>query len=57
MGAGEGEDEVQIEPGDLVRRREAVQIRRISSPELAGDGRRISAKAAATTESPETRGD
>jgi hypothetical protein len=52
-GANEEEDEVQIEPVDLMRRRVAVQIRRISSPEMAGDGRRISAKAAATTASRE----
>jgi hypothetical protein len=38
-GANEEEDEVQIEPVDLMRRRVAVQIRRISSPEMAGDGR------------------
>ncbi|KAK1621189.1 hypothetical protein QYE76_026706 [Lolium multiflorum] len=49
--SGGGED--QINAVDLVRRHQAVQIRRISSPEMAGDGRRISAKAAATTASRE----
>jgi hypothetical protein len=49
--SGGGED--QIDAVDLVRRHQAVQIRRISSPEMAGDGRRISAKAAATTASRE----
>ena len=50
-GANEEGDEEQIEPEDLVRRREAVQIRHISSPARAGDGRNKAATAEAISAS------
>jgi hypothetical protein len=53
MGIGEGGGKDQIDADDLVRRHVAVQMRPISPPAMAGGGRKISAKTAATTASPE----
>jgi hypothetical protein len=57
LGASQGGDEDQIETEDLVRRREAVQIRTISSPARAGDGQNKAATAEAISASQELRGD
>jgi hypothetical protein len=56
MGIGEGGGKDQIDADDLVRRHEAVQMRPISPPEVAGDGRNKAATAQATTASRERLG-
>ena len=56
MGTRRGSGETQIDAVDLNRHRVAVQMRHISPAAMAGIGRRKSAKAAATRESPELRG-
>ena len=53
MGTSRGSGETQIGAVDLKRRRTAVQTHPILPAAMAGVGRRNSAKAAATRESPE----
>jgi hypothetical protein len=56
LGKNGGGEEKQIDADQSKRRRTAVRLIPISPPAMAGVGRRKSAKAAATRESPELRG-